>query len=514
MRRCFLVAALGAGLLVGSDVEWKIRRAAEEDSRILRTLHFLTDVHGPRLTGSPRLKAAGEWAARQLTEWGLVNARLEPWDFECPGWENERLSVHLVSPVKDALVVETLAWTPGTNGRLRARAVQIVPPERPTKEELEAYLESVRDRVKGRIVLTGAHVVLPVSMAPQAKRLDDSDVLAQYNPDNPNPPSVTNPPIPGPSPRVNVEARLSKFLASAGALGRVKNSGREHGQIQAHDNWPCDAAKAVPTVVMRMEDYGRIARILADGTAVELEVEIENRWYPEGKTAYNVIAEIPGSDKKDEVVMLGAHLDSWHSATGATDDAIGCAVVMEAVRILKTIGAQPRRSIRIALWSGEEQGMEGSKAYVQQHFGSFESPKPEAEGFVAYVNMDGGTGRPRGMDVFGPPAAGGVLREILKPFADLGVLGARESSERVVREVDSESFNAAGFAGISMTHDPIELVSHTWHTNLDTYERIIPEDARKSATVIAAAVYELANREERLPRFGKKDMPAPPKPRR
>jgi len=205
------------------------------------------------------------------------------------------------------------------------------------------------------------------------------------------------------------------------------------GQIIAFNNRTFDVAKAVPTVVMRNEDYGRISRILADGTPVELEFNIVNTVYPEGRTAYNTIAEIPGTDKKNEIVMLGGHLDSWHSATGATDNAIGCATMMEAARILKAIGVTPRRTIRVALWSGEEEGILGSQAYVKDHFGTFESQKqPEYSNLAAYLNIDSGTGRARGAGVFGPPAAAAVVREALAPFQDLGVMGASATTSRAI----------------------------------------------------------------------------------
>ena len=267
--------------------------------------------------------------------------------------------------------------------------------------------------------------------------------------------------------------------------------------------------KAVPTVVMRNEDYGRIARILADGTPAELEFNIDNKVYPEGRTSYNTIAEIPGSDKKDEIVMLGGHLDSWHSATGATDNAIGCAIMMEAARILKAIGVQPRRTIRVALWSGEEEGLLGSQAYVREHFGSFENPKAEYATLDAYLNIDSGTGHPRGAGVFGPPAAAAILRQTLAPFADLGVVGASATRSRVVGGTDSTSFNNAGLPGIGFGQDPIEYNTHTHHTNLDNYERIIESDVKDAAVVIAATLYQLAMRDQMVPRFAPSDMPPP-----
>jgi carboxypeptidase Q len=264
---------------------------------------------------------------------------------------------------------------------------------------------------------------------------------------------------------------------------------------------------------MSNEDYGRISRILADGSAVELEFNIVNRSYPEGRTAYNTIAEIAGTDKKDEVIMLGGHLDSWHAATGATDNAIGCAVMMEAARILKAIGVKPRRTIRVALWGGEEQGLLGSQAYVKEHFGSFDDPKPAYFKLGAYLNIDSGTGRARGASVFGPPEAAAVVREALAPYQDLGVVGAIASKSRALGGSDNTSFSQAGLPGVGFGQDPIEYGSATWHTNLDTYERIIEDDAKKSATIIAAVLYQLAMRDELLPRFSKENMPALPAPR-
>jgi carboxypeptidase Q len=231
-------------------------------------------------------------------------------------------------------------------------------------------------------------------------------------------------------PAVQVNQQVDAFLVANGAKVRINDAGREHGQIIAQGgNRVYDVTKVPPTVVLRNEDFGRIARILADGSPVELEFAIVNKVYPEGRTAYNVIAEIPGSDKKDEVVMLGGHLDSWHGSTGATDNAIGCATMMEAARILKAIGVQPRRTIRVALWSGEEHGLLGSQAYVRQHFGRFEDPKPEFSKLMAYLNIDSGTGRARGATVFGPPDAATVVREALAPFADLGVARSRTRAE-------------------------------------------------------------------------------------
>jgi len=516
---CALVVATTAVSVaqerVDTDMQWKIRREATDHSQILRTLHFLTDVYGPRLTGSPNLKAAQDWVVTETTKWGLKNAHLEPWEFGHPGWVNEKLSVHVVSPVKDSLVAEALAWTPGTSGPVTAQAVTLIVPSRPTKQALAAFFDENRARVKGRIVFVGAVTPVPVTILPPQKRREDNDVRTQFSAAAPPaaqpaaaPPAAADPNL---VPAAQLVEQVDQFLVSAGAVGRVNDAGREHGQIRAFNNRTFDVAKAVPTVVMRNEDYGRLSRLMADGLTVELELNIVNRTYPEGTTAYNVVAEIPGTDLAQEVVMLGGHVDSWHSATGATDNAIGCATMLEAIRILQSLGVKPRRTIRVALWSGEEQGLLGSQAYVKQHFGMVENPKPEYATFAGYFNIDSGTGRARGMSVFGPSAAAAILREATRAFEDNGFFGVTATQSRRRGGTDSTSFNEAGLPGIGVSQDPIEYNSHTWHTNLDTYERVIERDAQESAMVIASAVYHLAMRDQMLPRLPKEQMPALPR---
>jgi len=353
-------------------------------------------------------------------------------------------------------------------------------------------------------------------MEPAPLRLTDEQIKLRYSlgpnatPSSPRPGNSPTPtPKPGALDNAQINDQLDKFLVDNNVALRVNDAGMDKGMVRAFSNRTFDINRVVPTVVMRNEDYGRISRLLADKTEVRLEFDIRNRTVPDGVTSYNVIGEIAGSDKKDEVVMLGGHLDSWHSATGATDNAIGCAVMMEAARILKAIGVKPRRTIRVALWSGEEEGLLGSQAYVKAHFGSAENPTPEYSKFGGYFNIDMGTGRARGMSVFGPPETAAPLREAMLPFADLGVAGAINSTSRGLGGSDYTSFNAAGLPGISVGQDPIEYFNTTWHTNLDTYERVIESDVKSSAAVIAAAVYALAMRDELLPRFKGSDMPAP-----
>ena len=499
---------------------WKIRQEGTTNSQIMRTLHMLTDVYGPRLTGSPNLKAAGDWAIEQMHAWGLKNGYLDPWNFGYPGWTNERLAAYIVSPVKDTLVAEALAWTPGTNGTVRGAALQLTLPRQPTREELAAYLDSMKDAVKGKIVLVNPPQRVPVTFNPAPLRREDSDVITQMTAPVPAgrgggpaaPAAQTPAPARRPLTGNQLEEQLNAFLVANGVLVRITDAGRDHGQIRAFNNRTFDVAKAPPVAVMRNEDYGRIWRLLDDNRPVELEFDIVNHTYPEGRTSYNVIAEIPGTDKADEIVMLGGHLDSWHAATGSTDNAIGCSVMMEAARILLAVGAKPRRTIRVALWSGEEQGLLGSQAYIREHFGSFEEPKPAFAKLAAYFNIDSGTGRARGLTIFGPPEAATILREAMASFADLGLLGVTTTRNRQTTSTDAFSFAAAGLPGVNALQDPIEYQSYTWHTNLDTYERVVEDDVRKSAIVMAAAVYHVATRDELLPRFTAEQMPRRPAP--
>ena len=503
---------------INPEINSRIRDEGINRSQVMRTLHFLADVYGPRVTGSPSLKAAGEWAVKTMDGWGMKNAHLEPWDWGHPGWTNDLAWGAITAPVKDTLVLEVVAWTPGTKGVVHGKAVNIVIPDQPTPEELTTYFNTVRNQIKGAIVLVGPSRFVPVNLTPAPKRRADEDLKAAYDPANPTAGQRgrgqrgrgQQPLKPGAIPARELGPKIDEFLVESGALVRVNDAGREHGQIVAFDNTTYDLTKAVPTVVVRNEDYGRIARILGDGTPVELEFNIVNRVYPEGRTSYNTIAEIPGTDKKEEVVMLGGHLDSWQSATGATDNAIGCAIMMEAARILLKLDVQPRRTIRVALWSGEEEGLLGSQAYVKEHFGSFEAQKPEFSQLVAYLNIDTGTGQLRGASVFGPASAATTLRDIFAPFQDLGIYGATAASGRNLGGTDSTSFNNAGLPGIGFQQDPIEYGTHTHHTNLDTYERVIEEDVKKAAVIVASTIYHLSTRDEMLQRFAPSEMPAPP----
>lgn len=522
------------------EINAKIRKEGMENSKIMNTMHYFTDLYGPRLTGSPNHVNAAKWGAAEMRSWGFDNTFLEPWDFGHPGWVNERNTGMIVAPFQDTLTYEVLAWTPSTKGAVTGDAFHLVIPQvpavenprvmqNPTQEELTAYFNSIKSSINGKMVLVGKPTFIDQSTPQTPKRIADDVIKCRVDPTKtpadcaalgggPGGPGGPGGFQRGPqvTPRPNaltpqqISDQLDAFLLANGVLVRINESQLDRGLVRAFNNRTFDITKVVPTVVMRNEDFGRIVRLLAHKTPVKLEFDLRSRIIPEGTTSYNMIGEIFGSDKKDEVIMLGGHLDSWHSATGATDNAIGCATMMEAARILKAIGVKPRRTIRVACWGGEEQGLLGSQAYVKKHFGSFEDPTPEYAKFGGYFNIDSGTGKARALSVFGPPETATVLREALASFGDLGFAGVTASASRGLGGTDSTSFNNAGLPGIGSQQDPIEYFAGTWHTNIDTYERIIEDDVKKSAVIFAAAVYQLAMRDELLPRFPADKMPKPP----
>jgi carboxypeptidase Q len=539
-----------------SEMYALIRAEETNNSKIMWIIHEIADVYGPRVTGTPNLKAADDWAVTTMGTWGLANAHLEPWTFQppsaatpVPGWENTELSADAIAPFHGQLMVMPLAWTPSTSGVVTANVVMLQPPgltpptgggnnffggappppepkwaappmrpaakaeepKQPTQAELDLYLNAMKERVRGAIVLVGKHVEVTEEMNPAPMRRPEDEWKSRFDAKNPRPFRFPEQPkLPeGQLTRQEVSRQVDQFLVDNGALVRVNDAGRAHGVIIAQQNATYDWTRAVPTLVMRNEDYGRISRFIAEGTAVTLRVNIQNKEYPDGTTVFNAIGEIPGTDKKDEIVMLGGHYDSWHDATGATDNGIGSSMMLEAVRILAALHVKPRRTIRVALWSGEEEGLLGSLAYVKEHFGSFESQKPEYAKLDAYFNIDSGTGKPRGAGVFGPAGAADMVREAMMPFEEWGFVGAIASDSRRTGGTDSTSFNNAGLPGIGLSQDPFDYGSFTHHTNLDTYERIYEEDVREGAVEIASAVYALAMADDMVPRFKDAEMPKP-----
>jgi carboxypeptidase Q len=391
----------------------------------------------------------------------------------------------------------------------------------PTKEELDAYLNSMKSKVAGHIVFVGRHVEVAENCYPAPLRRPEDQWKAQYDPANAGGGRGRGgagggagrgaaAPSDGKMTAAEVAREVDNFLVDNHAAVRINDAGRAYGLIVAQQANYYDITRVVPTLIMRNEDYGRIYRIIdEDKLPVTLKINIENKIYPEGKTSYNAVGEIPGTDKADEVVMLGGHYDSWHDATGATDNGIGSTMMLEAIRILQALGVKPRRTIRVALWSGEEEGLLGSLNYVEKHFGTAENPKPEFAKLDAYFNIDSGTGKPRGAGIFGPPEAADMLRPMMMPFADWGFSGVSAGTGRATGGTDSTSFNNAGLPGIGLNQDGFDYNSFTHHTNYDTYERIYENDVREGAVEIASAVYALAMADQMVPRFPAAQMPTP-----
>jgi len=512
------MASASAQEPIDAAMNSRIREEALQHSEVLATLQPLTDVFSPRLTASPGYKAAAEWSRDRLKAWGLSNAHLESWNWGHSGWVNERCAAHVEAPWQGHLAVEVLAWTPSTQGTARGAALHLPVPDEPTQEELTALLTATGDKVAGRIVLVGVLKDVPaLNPNPSAPRLSDEALARRFDPANAaGPGRVTPPRRAGALEPKAINEQVDAFLVAHKALARLNDSALRNGQVRAFSNRSYDLTKVVPTLAMRHEDYGRICRVLQGGREVRLALEITNRLYPENNQGYNVVADIPGSGKAAEVVMLGAHLDAWHTATGATDNGVNAAVMMEVGRILQKLG-KPRRTIRIALWDGEEHGLLGSAAYVDAHYGSAEAPKPAFGELVAYFNCDSGAGQIRGLSLFGPAAGGQVLRELLAPFSDLAVKGATANGNRPSRlrsgpSSDQASFSAAGLPAISVVQDGLEYFEYTWHTTIDTLERVPPEDPKRTAAVLASVAWHLATREERLPFFTKETLPPVPAP--
>jgi hypothetical protein len=515
-----LLAASASGPNTES-VNWemmsRIRNEGFRNSKVMEIEGQLTDVIGPRLTGSPNLKRANEWTRDQFTEWGLVNSHLESFAFG-RGWSNDYTEVRMVAPQASPLLAYPKAWTVSTSGALRAPVVK-------AKLATQTDLDKYKGQLSGKIVLNGDMREIKPQSKPALERYDDKELadMAKYE-------------IPGEKPRYSREEiaqriafqkTLNQYLMDehVAAIIDPSRSG-EAGLVfvQGGASYEPNTPAGVPSLVMAIENYGRISRLIDRKIPVELEIDVRNQFYDSDPNAYNTVAEIPGTDKKDELVMLGAHLDSWHAGTGATDNAAGSAITMEAVRILKALGVKPRRTIRIALWSGEEEGLLGSKAYVKDHFGSHvestdakelampawlrteDTPltlKPEQAKVSAYFNIDNGTGKIRGIYLQENQAVEPIFNAWMQPFSDLGMTTLTMNN---TGGTDHQSFDAVGIPGFQFIQDPVEYMTRTHHSNADVYERIQRDDMMQAAVILAAYVYDAAMRDEMLPR---KPLPKP-----
>eukprot|EP01133_Synstelium_polycarpum_P004611 gene4611-5394_t len=486
----------------------KIRKEGLENSKVMDIAFHITDVAGPRLANSPGLKRAQEWAVKQFNEWGLKNVQLEAWGNFGKGWQIDKYYAATTLPFYHAIIGSPKAWTPGTNGPVKAEVILI-------KADTVTDLDKYKGKLAGKIILFDQMTIQPLknTYKPDAVRLTDSALnamaaaeagqVAARRPGNPN----------------NMMAQMLKMRATRSAIAdRLKEENvalllafarGNHGTFFTSNgaSYALDAKAVLPELEISAEDYLHMLRLLRAGQKVEMEADIKTSFYDQDPQGYNVIAEIPGTDKKlkEELVIIGGHYDSWHAATGATDNGAGSAVMMEAMRILKAIDFKPKRTVRIVLWSSEEQGLLGSRGYVLKHFGD---PKtmvltPDQKKVSAYYNLDNGTGAIRGIYLQGNKEAGPIFQEWLNPFSDLG---AKTVTINNTGGTDHQAFDAIGIPGFQFIQDPMDYNTRTHHSNQDTYDRLVEEDLKRSATIVASFVYHTSERAAQIPR---KELPKP-----
>ncbi|HEX2272182.1 MAG TPA: M20/M25/M40 family metallo-hydrolase [Pyrinomonadaceae bacterium] len=527
-----------------NDPIQRIKDEGLKRSQVMQTLSYLSDVIGPRLTNSPGMKRANEWTRDQMTKWGLQNARLEPWGPFGRGWTLKKFSAQVSEPLAFPLIAYPKAWSPGTNGPITAEVVYV-------DARTEADLEKFKGKLNGKIVLTGLTREVPAHFEAQGTRLTEKDLLALADAPEPRPNQGGRNFLNNPNFRAiqQLNAAKLRLFHQEGAAMLIDPSRGDGGTIFVQSatvvpaavdpNAPAPArgtppydknAKITPQMVLAIEHYNRIVRMLQAGEPVKITVDLAVEYQDADLMGYNTIAEIPGTDLKDEVVMLGGHLDSWHSGTGATDNAAGVAVAMEAARIIHAAGLKPRRTIRVALWSGEEQGLLGSRAYVAEHFGSMQTsqapatggantaagngngngngaaaPRPapvlvkkaEYDKLSAYYNLDNGTGRIRGVYMQGNEGVRSLFRQWLAPFKDMG---ASTLTIANTGGTDHLAFDAIGLPGFQFIQDEIEYDTRTHHSNQDVFDRIQADDMKQAAVIMAAFVYNTAMHNEKLPR--------------
>jgi len=526
-----LVLTFSARALAQQNVDLetitRIRYEGFRDSKIMELSSGLLDTIGERLTGSPNLKRANQWTRDQLASFGLTNAHLEPWGPFGRGWANQYVNVRMTSPDVQSFIAYAKAWTPGTNGAVSGKCIRVNIAE---KKDFDKY----RGKLAGMIVVFGPDAeVKPITEAP-FHRLSDEELakIGEYQIPSEHPPFNYAQFLK----RQQFTKELNQFFADEKVLAVLDHSrGTDGGGtvfVQSGGSYKTGETTTVPQLVLATEHWTRIERLLKEKKDVTVELNVANTFYDDDANQYNTVAEIPGADKRDEVVMLGAHLDSWHAGTGATDNGAGTIVMMEAVRILEQVfhdlKTQPRRTIRIALWTGEEQGLLGSQSYVEQHFGSrppMTEPemkgmptllrreagavtlKPEQAKVSAYFNVDNGTGRIRGVYMQENAAVEPIFESWMEPFKDLGMTTL---TMRNTGGTDHQSFDAVGIPAFQFIQDPIEYETRTHHSNMDLYDRLEPDDLKQAAVIVASFVYDAAMRDPMLPRKPiEKPLPKP-----
>lgn len=499
---CALAFALMLAWVAAAQTDWltpdpavikKFEEESTQHSHVMEVMEYLTDVYGPRLTNSPNIREAGEYAMKTLGAWGLANVHEETWGPFGRGWANELFEANEIAPRHFPLIAYPKAWTPGTNGPVTAEATY-------AKIEKEDDFSSYRGQLRGMFVLTAPMRVVEAQFEAPAHRLTDQELtdLAQPRPPQPPPDRETRERL---RKQQEFNAKLVKFLTEEGAAAWLEPAAHDGGTMTVTSGGSRDPkdAPVLPRIAVDIENYGRILRTLENKIPVTLRIDIANKFYDDNLDSFNIIAEIPGTEKPDEVVMLGAHFDSWASGTGATDNAAGSAVMMEAMRILKASHAKMRRTVRLALWTGEEEGLFGSRAYVSQHFADRNpiEPKPEYAKLSAYFNVDNGTGKIRGIYLQGDEAARPIFEKWMEPFKGDGMTTL---SARGTGGTDHVSFDEVGLPGFQFIQDPIEYETRTHHTNMDVYERIQEADLKQMSVIVATFAYMTANAEQLLPR--------------
>jgi hypothetical protein len=482
---------------VDLDAIYRIKDEGLERPQVMDLASYLTDVYGPRLTGSPDTREAADWVQKKMKSWGLTNVHTESWTFG-RGWRNERVFAMALTPRVYPLIAYPKAWTPSTAGAVNGEAIIAIVNE-------EKDFDTFRSRLRGKFVLSMPIRDVPAHFQPDARRYTDAE-LAELS---------TQPPARGRG-RGNAQAaqafakKRNQFWIDEGVVAVLDAVRGDDGTVfvQAGGSRDPKEPPVVPLIALDVEHYGRIYRTLEKKIPVTLEMDIVNRFYDDDQTSFNIVAEIAGTDKSDEVVMIGAHFDSWHSGTGATDNAAGSAVMLEAMRILKASGVKLRRTVRLALWTGEEQGLLGSKEYVKAHFGDPATMKllPDHAKLSAYFNLDNGTGQIRGVYLQSNEAVAPILQAWMEPFKNMGMTTL---TIRNTTGTDHLSFDAVGLPGFQFIQDEVDYNARTHHSNMDTYERLQSKDMMRNAVIVASFVLQAANRDEKLPR---KPLPPPTPP--
>ena len=487
----------------------KIKKEGLDNSRVMDIAMHLTDMSGPRLTNSPGWRRAATWARDELSRMGMVNTTLEPWGDFGTGWEVNHFYLAMTAPYYSQIVAIPRAWTGGTPGR-RMYSGDVVLVK--AKDSAELY-QNYAGKLKGKIIMVYSTDTLRPNYKADALRLADTTLekmsIAKLDTSRPGPPNFSN--IPNNRRQMmQLQRQMGDFFKNEHPAVVLSMSARGNEGtlfVQNGGSYVKDAVNDYAWVMLSSDDYLRIQRLVNAGVPVQMDADIKTTFYNDDLKGYDVVGEIPGTDPvlKDELVIIGGHLDSWHGATGATDNGAGSAVMMEVMRILKSIGLPLRRTIRICLWSGEEEGLLGSRGYVKNHFADPADMilKPEQSKVSAYYNLDNGSGKIRGIYLQGNKNAGPIFEKWLEPFHDMG---ARTVTISNTGGTDHQSFDAVGIPGFQFIQDPLEYETRTHHTNMDTYDHLSPEDLKQAATIIAYFVYNTAQRTERIPR---KELPKP-----